>query len=102
MSKPYNWNADVDKQDEAARRIREIADEAGLEVIMICDEDFQNALISHSGGEEHLAVESLKKLKLTVSDSVRFKEYLRDYLMNDWTANESDAFDSVLFHKKNQ
>lgn len=102
MNKKYKWDADTAAQDEAARRIREIADEAGIEVIMICDEDFQNAVISHCGGEEVVAVESLKKLKLTASDCVLFKEYLKEYLMNDYTATESDAFDSILFHKKNQ
>lgn len=82
MTKPYKWNADEDTQDEASRRIYEIAEEAGLEVVIICNGDFQDIVERMTKMDK----QKLETLALTTRDCANFKEMLRDFICHDWSA----------------
>lgn len=92
MRKLYKWNADEDTQDEAVRRIKEIAEEAGLEVVIICNGDFQDAVERMTKMDK----QKLNGLALTTRDCTHFKEMLRDFLCHDWSEASREVWYQLI------
>jgi hypothetical protein len=90
MSKPYDMNANSKPQDDAMLAIRLIAVKAGLQVIIIGNEDFET-MIEHTRSTG---------ITFTETDCETFKNDLADALGECWMDEAKWAFGNIIESKE--